>query len=74
MKTKAYKLATKLKVEEGRLLDWLRAHGYPNIRRTDTIRAEVARAAQQALSRARHEAITTPSPPPTSPTAPALTS
>lgn len=49
MKTKAYKLAVELGVQEASLLEWLRAHGYPNVRRADTIRAEVCQAARKAL-------------------------
>lgn len=51
MKTKAYKLAADLGVPEQVLLDWLKANGYPNARRGDTIRAEVAQAARRALGR-----------------------
>ncbi|MEZ4474598.1 MAG: hypothetical protein R3F60_28190 [bacterium] len=51
MKTKAYKLAADLGVAEPVLLDWLRTNGYPNARRGDTIRAEVAVAARRALGR-----------------------
>ncbi len=51
MKTKAYKLAAELGVGEQSVLDWLRAHGYPNVRRADTIRAEVAQAARKAFER-----------------------
>lgn len=51
MKTKAYKLAAELGLQEHTVLDWLRAHGYPNVRRADTIRADVARRARTALKR-----------------------
>ncbi|MEZ4463489.1 MAG: hypothetical protein R3F43_02960 [bacterium] len=47
----AYKLAADLGVAEPVLLDWLRTNGYPNARRGDTIRAEVAVAARRALGR-----------------------
>ena len=53
MKTKAYKLAAELGLQEQPVLDWLRAHGYPNVRRADTIRADVAQAARRALGRSR---------------------
>lgn len=46
MKIKAYKLAGELGVHEQALLDWLKSNGYPNARRSDTIRAEVAQAAR----------------------------
>ncbi len=49
MKTKAYKLAAELGLQEQSVLEWLRAHGYPNVRRADTIRADVAQAARSAL-------------------------
>lgn len=51
MKTKAYKLAAELGLQEQSVLEWLRANGYPNARRADTIRADVAQAARQALGR-----------------------
>ncbi len=51
MKTKAYKLAAELGLHEQSVLDWLRANGYPNARRADTIRAEVVQAARKALGR-----------------------
>jgi hypothetical protein len=51
VKTKAYKLAAELGLQEQPLLDWLKANGYPNVRRADTIRAEVAVAARKALGR-----------------------
>lgn len=53
MKTKAYKLAAELGVAERSVLEWLRDHGYPNARRADTIRADVAQAARTALGRER---------------------
>ena len=53
MKSKAYKLAAELGLNESRVLDWLRANGYPNVRRADTIRSEVAQAARNALGRSR---------------------
>ncbi|MCB9525748.1 MAG: hypothetical protein H6702_20585 [Myxococcales bacterium] len=53
MKTKAYKLAAELGLREQQVLEWLRSHGYPNVRRADTIRADVAQAARRALSGAR---------------------
>ncbi len=49
MKTKAYKLAAELGLHEQSILDWLRANGYPNARRADMIRADVAQAARKAL-------------------------
>lgn len=52
MKTKAYKLAAELGLQEHSVLEWLRENGYPNARRADTIRSEVAQAARQALGRA----------------------
>lgn len=51
MKTKAYKLAAELGLHEQSVLDWLKSNGYPNVRRADTIRAEVVQAARKALSR-----------------------
>ncbi len=51
MKTKAYKLAAELGLQEQPVLDWLRANGYPNVRRADMIRADVAQAARKALGR-----------------------
>lgn len=51
MKTKAYKLAAELGLHENSLLEWLRENGYPNARRADTIRADVAQAARKALGR-----------------------
>ncbi|MEE2786920.1 MAG: hypothetical protein VX589_06240 [Myxococcota bacterium] len=51
MKTKAYKLAAELGLKEQSVLDWLRANGYPNVRRADMIRADVAQAARAALGR-----------------------
>lgn len=51
MKTKAYKLAAELGLQEQSVLEWLRANGYPNARRADTIRADVAQAARKALGR-----------------------
>lgn len=51
MKTKAYKLAAELGLQEHSVLEWLRANGYPNVRRADTIRADVAQAARKALGR-----------------------
>lgn len=51
MKTKAYKLAAELGLQEHSVLEWLKQHGYPNARRADTIRADVAQAARQALGR-----------------------
>lgn len=51
MKTKAYKLAVELGLEEQSLLEWLRSNGYPNVRRADTIRADVCQAARKALGR-----------------------
>lgn len=51
MKTKAYKLAAELGLDEDAVLEWLRTNGYPNARRADTIRAEVAVAARKALTR-----------------------
>ncbi len=51
MKTKAYKLAAELGLQENSLLEWLRENGYPNARRADTIRADVAQAARKALGR-----------------------
>ena len=53
MKTKAYKLAAELGLQERPVLDWLKSHGYPNARRADTIRADVAQAARRALGRGR---------------------
>ncbi|MCB9537738.1 MAG: hypothetical protein H6704_15915 [Myxococcales bacterium] len=53
MKTKAYKLAAELGLHEQSVLEWLRANGYPNARRADTIRADVAQAARRALGRGR---------------------
>lgn len=53
MKTKAYKLAAELGLQEQSVLDWLRHNGYPNARRADTIRAEVAQAARHELGRRR---------------------
>ncbi|MSP71086.1 MAG: hypothetical protein EXR76_02640 [Myxococcales bacterium] len=35
------------------MMEWLRANGYPNIRRADTIRSEVVSAALKALGRGR---------------------
>lgn len=35
------------------MLEWLKSHGYPNARRADTIRADVAQAARRALGRGR---------------------
>lgn len=73
MKTKAYKLAAELGVQEQSVLDWLRANGYPNARRADTIRADVAQAARQALGRGRAARRTSgrhPSPGPRGPTQP----
>ena len=52
VKTKAYKLAAELGLQEHSVLEWLRENGYPNARRADTIRSEVAQAARQALGRA----------------------
>ena len=52
MKTKAYKLAVELGLQEQPVLEWLKANGYPNVRRADTIRADVAQAARKALGRA----------------------
>jgi len=49
VKTKAYKLAAELGLQEQPVLDWLRANGYPNARRADMIRADVAQAARKAL-------------------------
>lgn len=84
VKTKAYKLAAELGLQEQYVLDWLRANGYPNVRRADTIRADVAQAARRALKKRRgggsqrsrgrssppsHAPRT--SPPPTSNTSPA---
>ncbi len=65
MKTKAYKLAVELGLQEQSVLEWLRANGYPNARRADTIRADVAQAARKALGRggagrARHGKGRTP--------------
>ena len=51
VKTKAYKLAAELGLQEQPVLDWLRANGYPNARRADMIRADVAQAARKALGR-----------------------
>ena len=51
VKTKAYKLASELGLQEQYVLEWLRANGYPNVRRGDTIRADVAQAARRTLSR-----------------------
>ncbi len=51
MKTKAYKLAAELGLHEQSVLDWLKSNGYPNVRRADTIRAEVVQAARKALAR-----------------------
>jgi hypothetical protein len=51
VKTKAYKLAAELGLHEQSVLDWLKSNGYPNVRRADTIRAEVVQAARKALSR-----------------------
>ena len=53
MKTKAYKLAAELGLQEQPVLDWLRHNGYPNVRRADTIRSDVAQAARKALGTAR---------------------
>ncbi len=53
VKTKAYKLAAELGLQEQSVLEWLRANGYPNARRADTIRADVAQAARRALGRGR---------------------
>ncbi len=53
MKTKAYKLAAELGLQEQSVLDWLRDNGYPNVRRADMIRSEVAQAARQALGQVR---------------------
>lgn len=53
VKTKAYKLAAELGLAERSVLEWLRDHGYPNARRADTIRADVAQAARRALGRGR---------------------
>lgn len=52
-KTKAYKLAADLGLQEQSVMEWLRANGYPNIRRADTIRSEVVSAALKALGRGR---------------------
>ncbi|MEE2755548.1 MAG: hypothetical protein VYA30_02750 [Myxococcota bacterium] len=49
MKTKAYKLAAELGLQEQPVLDWLRSNGYPNVRRADMIRSDVAQAARKAL-------------------------
>jgi len=49
VKTKAYKLAAELGLHEQPVLDWLRSNGYPNVRRADMIRADVAQAARKAL-------------------------
>ena len=49
MKTKAYKLAAELGLHEQSVLEWLRSNGYPNVRRADMIRADVAQAARKAL-------------------------
>ena len=54
MKTKAYKLAAELGLQEQSLLEWLRDHGYPNARRADTIRSEVCQQARKALGRGGH--------------------
>lgn len=51
MKTKAYKLAAELGLQEHSLLEWLRENGYPNARRADTIRSDVVQAARKALGR-----------------------
>lgn len=51
MKTKAYKLAAELGLQEQSVLEWLRRNGYPNARRADTIRSDVAQAARRELSR-----------------------
>ncbi len=51
MKTKAYKLAAELGLQEQSVLEWLRHNGYPNARRADTIRADVAQAARRELGR-----------------------
>jgi hypothetical protein len=64
LKTKAYKLAAELGVHEQSVLDWLRAHGYPNVRRADTIKAEVCQAARQALGRKETAGKRGPKPPP----------
>lgn len=58
MKTKAYKLAAELGLHEQSVLDWLRTNGYPNVRRADTIRAEVVQAARKALARGGSVAMT----------------
>ncbi len=67
MKTKAYKLAAELGVHEQSVLEWLRAHGYPNVRRADTIRAEVCQAARLALGRKAAAGRRAPPPPPPKP-------
>ena len=53
LKTKAYKLAAELGLQEQSVLDWLRNNGYPNVRRADTIRSDVAQAARKALGTGR---------------------
>jgi len=53
LKTKAYKLAAELGLQEQSVLDWLRNNGYPNVRRADTIRSDVAQAARKALGAGR---------------------
>jgi len=53
VKTKAYKLAAELGLQEQSVLDWLRHNGYPNVRRADTIRSDVAQAARKALGTGR---------------------
>jgi len=53
LKTKAYKLAAELGLQEQSVLDWLRHNGYPNVRRADTIRSDVAQAARKALGAGR---------------------
>ena len=50
VKTKAYKLAAELGLKEQPVLEWLRVNGYPNVRRADMIRSDVAQAARKALS------------------------
>ena len=63
MKTKAYKLAAELGLQEQPVLDWLRANGYPNARRADMIRADVAQAARKALGRQGRGRIQSARPP-----------
>lgn len=69
MKTKAYKLAAELGLQEDSVLEWLRDNGYPNARRADTIRSEVAQAARQALG-SRAARPTAPRPAPARPAPP----